>query len=159
MATEGDWASYARAVIDVAPPGRPPFRLEPDPSGATGAWPEHLVAPVVVVTAWNPDGIVLPPGDNQARNQLLVAELDRLGIAHWPAVGRDLDTPHFEEGVAVPGMTQADGTALGARHGQAAVYVWTPGAWAVASCTDDRRLVSGWRLAARPPLPDEPSST
>ncbi len=151
MATEEDWASYARAVIDIAPPGRTPLRLAPDASGATGAWPGGLEAPVVVVTAWNPDSVVLHPGDNRVRHQLLVTELDRLDVAHWPAVGRDLDTPHHEEGLAVPGLSEAHGVVLGARHGQAAVYVWTPEALTVVSCTDVRRLSSGWRVVARPP--------
>ncbi len=92
MATEEDWASYARAVVDVAPPDREPFRLVPDEVGTTGRWPDGLDPPVVVVTAWNPDGVPVPPGDNRAANLRLVAELDRLGLTHWPAVGRDLDS-------------------------------------------------------------------
>lgn len=146
MVTEEDWASYARAVIDFAPPGRPPFRLVPDAPVATGIWPRDLVAPVLIVTAWNPDSIILQEADNQARNQLLVAELDRPGVIVWPAVGRDPDTDHHEEGVAVSGLTLVEGVTLGIRHGQASVFVWTPSALAVVSCSDDRCHSSGWRL-------------
>ena len=55
-----------------------------------------------------------------------MAELDRRGLPHWPATGRDPDRAHHEEGVAVPGLTEAEGIALGRSYGQAAVYVWTP---------------------------------
>ena len=150
MVTEQHWASYARAVIDFDPPGRPPFRLVPDAAGATGVWPIDLVAPVLIVTAWNPDSTILPEADNQARNQLLVAELARSGATLWPAVGWDPEANHHEDGFAVSGLTRAEGVTLGARHGQAAVFVWTPAAWAVVSCSDDRNHSSGWRLTERP---------
>lgn len=150
MATDDDWASYGRAVIDIVPPGRAPFRLVPDQPGTTGGWPEDLVPPVVVVTAWDPDSARLQAGDNQVRHRRLVSELDRSGLVHWPAVGRDPDSPHFEEGVAVVGLTESEGVDLGRRYGQAAVYVWTPEAWTVVSCTDDRRHTYGWRVADRP---------
>ena len=153
MATEKDWASYGRAVIDFAPPGRPPFRLVPEAPGVTGVWPLELMAPVLIVTAWNPDSIILPVADNRARNQLLVAELDRRGLIFWPAVGRDPDTDHHEDGFAISGLTPAEGVTLGLRHGQAAVFVWTPVAIAVVSCRDDRHHSSGWRLG------DIPSNT
>ncbi|HEY4928173.1 MAG TPA: DUF3293 domain-containing protein [Acidimicrobiales bacterium] len=151
MATEEDWDSYVRAVIDIAPPDRDRFRLVPAEVGAVDRWPDGLVAPVVVVTAWNPDSVHLPPGDNRARTLALVTELDRLGVTHWPAVGRDLATTHHEEGVVVSGLTEAEGVEIGLHHGQAAVYVWTPAAWSVVSCTDERRHMSGWRLVDPPP--------
>lgn len=158
MVTEEDWASYARAVIDFAPPGRPPFGLVPDAPGAIGVWPQDLVAPVLIVTAWNPDSIILPEADNRARNQLLVAELDRPGVTLWPAIGRDPDTDHHEDGLAVSGLTLAEGVALGARHGQASVFVWTPAAMAVVSCSDARYHSSGWRLTERLSNRDGPTS-
>ena len=86
---------------------------------------------------------------NRARHHLLVAELDRRGLVHWPATGRDPDTPHHEEGVAVAGVSESDGLALGRSYGQAAVYVWTPGSWEVVSCTDDRRHHHGWEIVGR----------
>ena len=153
MATEEDWAAYARAVVDIAPPNGDPFRIVPAGVAVSGRWPAGLEPPVVVVTAWNPDSVLVPPGDNRANNQRLVAALDRLGLTHWPAVGRDLDAPHLEEGVAVSGLTEAEGIALGLRHGQAAVYVWTRDAWSVVSCTDDRRHTCGWQRTERPPTP------
>ena len=158
VADEQDWASYARAVIDVAPSGRPPFRLVPDVLGVTGMWPQDQVVPVMIITAWNPDSMILQRADNHARNQLLVAELDRPGVTFWPAVGRDLGSRHHEVGVAVCGLSLAEGVALGARHGQASIFVWTPDALAVVSCTSDRCHTSGWRLEDLPLSQIEPTS-
>jgi len=146
VATDEHWASYDRAVVDLAPPGARPVRLVPDRRGVTGRWPEGLGSPIVVVTAWNPDSEVLPDPDNRAAHHRLVADLDRRGVVHWPATGRDPADDHHEEGVAVSGLTEDEGVALGRAHGQAAVYVWTPGAWEVVSCSDARRRVHGWRL-------------
>ena len=152
MPTEEDWRSYARAVVDIAPADRGRFRIIPARPGVTDRWPDGLEPPIVIVTAWNPDSGILPPGDNQARNQLLVAELDHLGLTHWPAVGRDPGTPYFEEGMAVSGLTEAQGVALGGRHGQAAVYVWTPEAWSIVPWADGTRHTAGWRLVDHPPV-------
>lgn len=150
MATDQDWDSYDRAVVDVAPPGRVAFRIVPGPAGATDDWPVGVVPPVVVITAWDPDSVRLPPGQNRERDAHLVAELNARGLVHWPATGRDLGTPHAEEGHAVSELSEAEAVTLGRRHGQAAVYVWTPDAWMIVSCTDDRCHVHGWRLTDVP---------
>jgi hypothetical protein len=152
VATDDDWASYGRAVIDMAPPGGDGFRLVPADPGIVDRWPDGLAAPIVVVTAWNPDSVRMSPSENEVRAGRLEAELVRLGAVHWPATGRDLDSPHHEDGMAVAGLTEAEGIALGARFGQAAVYSWTTQALSVVSCTDDRRHISGWRLIRRPPI-------
>ena len=158
MATEADWEAYRTAVVDLDPPGTPGLRLVPDDAGAVGAWPAGLAAPVFVVTAWNPDSVVLDEAENRARHDRLVAELDRRGVAHWPAVGRDtvvvggaqpMAPAHHEEGVGMTGITRDEALALGRAHGQAAIYAWSPEAWEVVSCTDDRRHVAGWRLERR----------
>ena len=149
MANEENWASYARAVVDFAPPGGPPFRLVPDTPGVTGAWPQELEAPVVIVTAWNPDSVVMPDADNQARSRLLLAEFAGRGVVLWPAIGRDPDSPHVEVGVAVSGLTLVEGVTLAAQYGQASIFVWTPDAWTVVSCSDDRCHTSGWRIDER----------
>ena len=148
MATEADWASFDRAVVDLTLPGGSAVRLVPDRPGATGPWPGGLADPVIVVTAWNPDSRVRPAEVNRAANEALVAELERRGLPHVPATGRDPASAYHEVGVAIPGLTEAEGIDLGRIHRQAAVYVWTPGAWEVVSCTDVRRRVHGWRIAA-----------
>jgi hypothetical protein len=150
MATEDDWAAYRTAVIDVVPPDRPPFRIVPADPGPSGPWPEGMASPMVVVTAWNPDSIRLGADENAARHRALAAELDDLDIPWWPATGRDPGQRYAEQGAAVVGLSEADGVRIGRSHGQAAVYVWTPEAWEVVSCTDGRRHTSGWYLTAPP---------
>jgi len=159
MATEDDWAAYRAAVVDVVPPDRPEFRIVPAIPGTSGPWPEGLAAPVVVVTAWNPDSVRLGPEENAARHRALVAELAELGVQWWPASGRDLGSRHAEHGAAVVGLSEADGVRIGRSHGQAAVYVWTPTAWEVVSCTDEQRHTAGWYLTAVPEEPEEPGTT
>lgn len=149
MATEQDWAAYATAVVDLEPPGGPPRRLVPDTPGAVGAWPDGLPSPVVVVTAWDPDSVRQDEAVNRDRSRRLVEELEAAGLASWPATGRD-DDGHHEEGVAVTGLDEAEGLALGRRHGQAAVYVWRPDAWEIVACDGSRRVTLGWRLVDAP---------
>ena len=152
MATDDDWCSYDRAVVDFSPEGAPPFRLVPDRVGATGTWPDGLHPPVVVVTAWNPDSRPVPEDQNRDRHRRLVSELDRQGLAHFSATGRDPITSHHEFGVAVAGLDEAGAIALGRHHGQAAVYLWTPDAWLIVSCTDDRRHIHLRRPGAVGPM-------
>ena len=146
MATEEDWQAYLTAVVDLAPPDRPPFRIVPASPGTTGTWPTALVPPVVVVTAWNPDSLRLTDEENRLRHALLLADLGCRDATWWDAVGRDADGVHREEGVAVLGLAEGAALGLARDHGQAAVYVWTPTAWEVVSCTDDRRTASGWLI-------------
>ncbi len=136
-------------VVDLSPPGRPALRIVPDGPGSTGTWPEGLAAPVVVVTAWNPDSVVRADEENRRGTAVLAADLAARGLT---AVAGHRPGPvdgHHEEGVAVPGLDADGALALGRRHGQAAVYVWTPEAWQVVSCTDDRH--HDHRLAPRGP--------
>ena len=156
MATEDDWVAYRRAVVDVIPTDRSPFRIVPAGPGMPGPWPEGLRPPVVIVTAWNPDSTRLGTDENAARHRGLAAELAELGVRWWPAIGRDVGDGHSEQGAAVIGLPESDGVRLGRAHGQAAVYVWTPAAWEVVSCTDDRRHTSGWLLTAVPIEPARP---
>ncbi len=153
MATEQDWTAYRSAVVDVMPPGRPAFRITPDAPGTVGTWPDGLAVPLAVVTAWNPDSARLADDVNAARHRILTRELATLGLTWWPATGRDPDDGHAEVGAAVPGLAEDEALALGRHHGQAAVYVWTPGAWEVVSCVGDRRETLGWGLTE---LPDRP---
>jgi Protein of unknown function (DUF3293) len=149
MATDADWDAYRTAVVDLDPPWVPGLRLVPEAPGTTGAWPAQLDSPVFIITAWNPDSVRFDEASNRARHDALVADLARRDVEHWPAVGRDTIAVHHEEGVAAVGITEEAALALGRAHGQAAIYVWTPEAWTVASCTDDRRIILGWRIEVR----------
>jgi hypothetical protein len=152
MASADDWLSYRNAVVDMAPPGRDPFRLVPDEPGTCDPWPDGLSPPLTVVTAWNPDSVRLGAAANEDRNRKLIEEFDRTGVPWWPAIGRDLDGDHHEDGFAVSGLTETEARDLGRRHGQAAVFRWTPTTWEVVSCTDDERHVAGWLLIPAAPV-------
>jgi hypothetical protein len=156
MATEADWAAYRTAVVDVEPPGGDRFRIVAAPPGTTGEWPDGLDPPVVVLTAWDPGSVRQEESVNRARHDELVAALAALTVSWWPATGRDPDGDHLEEGAAVTGLTVTDALAMGRRFGQAAVYVWTPVAWQVHSCTEDRTETFGW---VRRPVAPGPAPT
>jgi hypothetical protein len=165
VATEEDWVAYRRAVVDVEPPDGPAFRITPAELGVTGVWPTGLLPPVIVITAWDPDSVRLAEGVNRARHAALVDDLATRDIPWWPATGRDvaevgrqLDSRsprgHREEGVAATGLTEDEARDLARYYGQAAVYVWTPTAWEVVSCTDGRRVTAGWKVGPLPPDDD-----
>jgi len=153
MATDRDWDAYRTAVVDLVPPGRPAMRITPDTPGEVGAWPDGLTPPIVVVTAWNPDSVRLADDVNAARHRILSRELATRGLTWWPATGRAPDHGHTEQGAAVSGLSEEEARALGHRHGQAAVYLWTPRAWEVVSCVRNRRDTLGWRLTDPPGPP------
>ena len=44
------------------------------------------------------------------------------------------------------GIDEAEALAIGREYGQAAVFAWSPEAWQVVSCTDDRRHRGGWHV-------------
>ncbi len=146
MATDRDWDAYRTALVDLEPPGRPALRITPDAPGDVGTWPEGLATPLTVVTAWNPGGVLLADDVNAARHRILSRELATRGLQWWPAIGRAPDHGHAEAGAAVTGLSEEEARALGRRHGQSAVYLWTPEAWEVVSCVRDRRDTLGWRL-------------
>jgi len=165
VATEENWAAYRMAVVDVEPPDAPAFRVTPAELGIIGEWPTGLVPPVIVITAWNPDSVHLAEDVNRARHADLVDDLTARDIPWWPATGHDVagagrrpdsraPRGHREEGVAATGLTEVEARDLARSYGQAAVYVWTPTAWEVVSCTDGRRVTAGWKVGPLPPADD-----
>lgn len=98
---------------------------EADPVPLTGpdavGWP--FGGPVVVLTAWNPDGRVLPDGVNHRRTSELVAQLSAHRFAfHW-GEGRGRVTSHAEESVLVPDVDPDDLEAIALRFSQEAYFV------------------------------------
>lgn len=82
---------------------------------------------------------------NTRRRGDLAAFLDAEAATWHPAVGGDPDGPHLEPGAVVLGLDLAAAAALGARFGQLAVYVWTPDALHLLSCTTARHDILGYR--------------
>ncbi len=52
---------------------------------------DREVSSAAVITAWNPRGLIVSPGDNHAAQAALIARLDALGLAHEPGQGADPD--------------------------------------------------------------------
>ena len=78
--------------------------------------------PLVVVTAWNPGGMLLPVAVNQARDVVLRAELLALGLRARRARGRSRTGDWHEEGWQIP---HADERTVGLlrRYGQLAGWI------------------------------------
>jgi len=146
--SDANWGAYAKAVVDIDPPGRAGFRISPRPKGEVGLWPPWLSAPLFVITAWNPGTDRPKDTVNRARQGSLEADLAQLGVDMWPAVGWDPDTHHREESVAVSGLSEEDAIEIGSLHGQDAIFGWTRTAWLILSCVDTRRHEGGWFLEA-----------
>lgn len=148
-------------MVELFPPGGSPVRVRRRDDGVPGPWPEGLGEPACIVTAWNPRSMRLDPLANARRQGALVAELAERGLAWWPAVGWDPASDHREDSVVVAGLGEDEAVALGRRHGQEAVYVWTRRSWAIVSCVDGRRVEGGWTLEVpddpvHPPCPNHP---
>lgn len=78
--------------------------------------------PLVVVTAWNPAGSLLPMSVNQARDAVLHAELLALGLKPCRARGRSASGDWHEDGWQIPHAVERT-RALLRRHGQLAGWV------------------------------------
>jgi hypothetical protein len=128
---EERWDLYATALIavDVAPGGVRSLR---GPQAAS----LPAAPPIFVLTAYNPNGIERDPTQNVAAEQELERELDRAGVASWPAVGRSPDGAWAEPGVAVAGIDRAAACAYGRSYGQLAVFEVTDREVHVVRCAD-----------------------
>jgi hypothetical protein len=142
MNTEEAWAAYARTVVEISPRAQATLRIFPAPKGEVGAWPLGFEAEIFVITAWNPHSRPLDNKINRVRQEALETEL--LSLEHYPAVGLDPSSDYREEGVAVSGLSEVEAINLGARYNQNAIFAWTPTAWRILSCVDERREESGW---------------
>jgi len=95
---------------------------------------ERLGAPLHLVTAWNPGGERPTDLVNAQNNLLLKQTLDELTKQIWLAVGRDADSPHFEECFAFAGITRATAIAIGEEYRQVAIFELTETQQIVLSC-------------------------
>ncbi len=119
--------------------------LRPREPGVVGDFP--FDADIVhVLTAHNPGAERPGPAENAARQDRLVAELQRRGFRLWPAVAGAADGSHAEASIVVAGLDDEEARALGAAWGQDAVFRWSPGAWSVVACDDARSVDLGWEI-------------
>ena len=140
------WDAYVTAEIRIELPGGPVLVYPAPPLQAAGRYPDPEGRPIAVITAHNPGGVVAADEANAKAHAALEAELNRRGLAWWPAAGADPQWSHVEASVAVPGMSEADALALGAEFGQEAVFLLTPVSRKVIACATGRRSVTGWSV-------------
>jgi hypothetical protein len=103
------------------------FRFEPLPVG----WPAEFA----VITAYDPEGRVTDPADNEIADQVLAAELRGAGYCLHRIVGQSPDGTHQEPGWAVtvglPGAIE-----FGRRFGQLAIFYIRQGRLTLVDCDD-----------------------
>jgi len=141
------WDAYLTAEIRIELPGGPVRVYPAPPAQASGGYPDSAGRPIAVITAHNPGGSAATDEVNEKAQAALEAWLDARGIAWWPAAGADPEWTRVEAGVAIPGMSEADATALGAEFGQEAIFLLTPASRKVIACATGRRSVTGWTAA------------
>lgn len=148
--SEDAWASYGRTEVEILRPAGGCLRVRSAPQSDQASWPWPDGRPVHLLTAWDPGPERPGPEVNRMRQAALHADLARLSVPLFAAVGVDPVTRRREEGVAVVGLPEAQILAFGLRYGQDAVFAWTPEEWAVVACRDGRRQASGWSLEVDP---------
>jgi Protein of unknown function (DUF3293) len=152
------WDAYLTAEIRIDLP-QGAVRVFPAPGlQASGQFPDPAGRPVAVMTAHNPGGVVAGPAANARAQALLESELASRGRAWWPAAGADPSWSHVEDGVAIPGIGEAEALELGAAFGQEAIFVLTPTSRRLIDCGTGRRSVTGWVIVAEADLDDEDRS-
>jgi hypothetical protein len=149
--SEDPWASYERTEVEIAWPGGGSVRVRSATEPDEARWPWPSREPVHILTAWDPGPERPGPDLNRRRQAALERDLGPLAASLSAAVGVDPVTGRREEGVAVSGLPESVALALAARYGQDAIFVWTPGEWAIVACLGGRRQASGWALAASQP--------
>jgi hypothetical protein len=93
-----------------------------------------------VITAYNPGDARPDPSANEAADLHLHQELVAAGLAPVRALGSDPDSEHREPSWAVAGLTDVQARAIGATHGQVAVFRIARHEQTVLACTQDWRV-------------------
>lgn len=91
-----------------------------------------------IVTACNPGDRSLPDSNNQAADEALTGELDRLGCFRFRVVGASPDLAHQEPGWGVAMDSSEAAVTLGRRWGQMAIYWVDHDALSLVACEDGR---------------------
>jgi hypothetical protein len=142
---EERFAGYRRARLRVPDLHGRTIEVHPAPPGTTtGRFP--FGGPVHVLTAFDPGPARLSPAENARRQQVLVDELPS-PVRRWDAEAGAADGSHTEHGVLVEGLTDDEALALGARHGQDAIFRWSAAAWSIVPCDGGPALDAGWTLS------------
>jgi hypothetical protein len=92
-----------------------------------------------VLTAWNPGGRLQDRHDNDLWQRALCEDLWSKQLLTWPAFGTGVDG-HFEDSVAVIGLSREEAVQIGRRYEQEAIFEVTEDEVIVLSCKKDSRL-------------------
>ncbi len=157
LPADDPWAAYADTIVQIVRPAEGDFltvRSAPvgEPRVEIGRWPWPGEDPVCILTAWDPGDERPGTEVNRRRGAKLEAALRRRASRLLHAVGVDPSSGHREEGVAALGLSVHDAVVLGVEYRQEAIFVWTPQAWSIVSCRDDRRVDFGWSVAVLRPM-------
>ncbi len=146
------WDAYLNAEIRIDLP-HGAIRVFPATAmQASGEFPDPAGRPIAVLTAHNPGGITADPAANARARALLEGEVTSRGHPWWPAAGADPSWTHVEDGVAIPGISEAEALELGVMFGQDAIFVLTPASRRLIDCVTRRRAVTGWVIVAEADL-------
>ena len=83
-----------------------------------GGWPERFA----VVTAHNPDGLLLEPAANAGADAMLRAALEKIGLEHFRVTGGSRDEAHREPGWGFSPATPQSAQELSQRFRQLAFF-------------------------------------
>jgi len=138
-AQPGAWEGYVTTEVRIELPGGAVRVFPGPPLQASGDYPDEQRRPIAVIAGGAP----------------LAAELTSRGLPWWPATSGDPSWTHLEEAVAVPGLSEADALALGARFGQKVIIVLTTASRRVIDCGTGHRSVTGWSIVSEADLGQE----
>jgi hypothetical protein len=100
----------------------------------------RLGTPLFVLTAHNPASVILDDAVNDARNAVLLDQIEAAGLTVYPAIGKSPDGSWFEPGFALSGADLATAIDLGREHGQNAIFEVLPDRLVVHACDGSYRL-------------------
>lgn len=103
------------------------------------SWPSDFH----ILTAFNPEGVILSEKENLLRNDDLFRELDSLGELVFPITGGSPDGVHRESSFAVQGLTREQALSIGVRFGQNAIFEISSRILAVVGCRSGERREIG----------------
>jgi len=121
------------------------WHIIPRSDGVVGEWP--LVAPVFLLTAYNPRGEDLPVEENERRLAELAAYLRTELVAAARSIGVSEDGSWMEPGFALLDVVEAHALAIARRFEQAAIYAWSAESLEVVGALDKGRASVGWSVA------------
>jgi hypothetical protein len=150
---------YADTVIEIRWPDRLHQVVEPRPEGVTeGVFPEGVtegvfpegVDQIHVITAFNPRSRLLRRGENEERNRLLRADLERAGLTFVEAVGRSPNSSWQEASFAVMDADRESTLELARRYEQSAIFEWAPSARSILWTDGRAPSLHGWAATSVP---------